>query len=292
MSSRLAQRDFEQFEIKADSEKVSVHRLPVHVFAKDQTSVPDRTRSLIWPFYCEWRGELLMLKQVVKSMPSLCCDYGVEHIIPRMLPFPLRTCFPWTDLDVQIPHPVDAFADIDEVVVRDAGVDELQVGPCVTMDHMLPAIGLIHEMHNLSNDLGNAMKHYKPNIRRLKHVAKLVREPESRKHLKATCFDTVEGKMRAVPFDYLSGRVVKDRWATIADCAMQAEEIEPSLRWGWLKDRYEGSSCPQQPNADDSDDDFTNRALNIDLVDHVVHNEYFCGWLDMFRFIAIDSARL
>ena len=50
MSSRLAQGDYEQFEIKADSEKVFVHRLPVYVFAKDQTSVPDKTRSLIWPF--------------------------------------------------------------------------------------------------------------------------------------------------------------------------------------------------------------------------------------------------
>ena len=146
MSSRLAQRDDEQFEIKADSEKVFVRRLPVYVFAKDQTSVPDKTRSFIWPFYCECRGELLMLKQVVKSMPSLCCDYGVEHIIPRMLLFPLRTFCPWTDLYLQIPHPVDAFADIDEAIVRDAGVDELQVGLCVTLDRMLPAIGLIQEL--------------------------------------------------------------------------------------------------------------------------------------------------
>ena len=87
MSSRLAQRDDEQFEIKADSEKVFVHRLPVYMFAKDQTSVPDKTRSLIWPLHCECRGELPMLKQVVQSMPSLCCDYEVEHIIPRMFPF-------------------------------------------------------------------------------------------------------------------------------------------------------------------------------------------------------------
>ena len=172
-------------------------------------------------------------------MPSLCCDYGVGHIIPRMAPFALRDLFPFPKPKVVEPDPDDMFEDLAEVRVEDHGLDPSQNGPCVSLDGMIPAVGLIHEIHNMSNDLGNSMKHYKRNIARMKHVAKLLREPDEKRHLLGACYSSPEGKLRAECFKRFSGRVGKDRWATVSDCAVPTCAVEDSLRWGWNRERFD-----------------------------------------------------
>ena len=47
MQLRLEQREDEQKVMRQDKAKIFIHRLPVYVFSKDQTRVPDKSRSLI-----------------------------------------------------------------------------------------------------------------------------------------------------------------------------------------------------------------------------------------------------
>ena len=264
--------------------------------------MPDKTRSLTWPFYCECFGDLVFLQVLVESMPSLCCDYGVEHIIPRMAPFALRDLFPFSKPKVVEPDPDDMFEDLAEVRVEDHGLDPSQNGPCVSLDGMIPAVGLIHEIHNMSNDLGNSMKFYKRNIAKMKHIAKMLREPEEKRHLLGTCYSSPEGKLRAECFKRFSGRVVKDRWATVSDCAVQTCEVEDSLRWGWNRERFdhghkdhgeaEEHGGGKRSDDEDSDDDYAKRKSNIDLVSSAVDNVGFWGWLGIFKLLGTVILRL
>ena len=80
-------------------------------------------------------------------MVSLCCDYGVEHLIPRMKPFALRDRFPFDPIVIREPAAEDVFADDAEIAIPDDVMNEDLLGPCISMHHLLPAVGLIHEVH-------------------------------------------------------------------------------------------------------------------------------------------------
>lgn len=190
----LTQLDVERKQIATAAGLIIIHRLPPYMLSKDQTSAPDKLKSLLWPFLVENRCNLNMMKKVVLCFQSLCCDFGVEHVVPRLRKFDLREMFPWCD-DMkndcaeprQEPNPEDEFEDMPalvDIVEPDAHV--------VSLEHLLPAVGLVHEIHNLSNDLPKAMKGYRKCVGQMKHIAKMVREPESRRHLKATCFGSAD----------------------------------------------------------------------------------------------------
>ena len=191
----LDQLDVERGRIAEANALIIVHRLPPYMLAKDQTAAPDKLKSLLWPFLVETRCDLNMSKKVIGSFQSLCSDYGVEHVIPRLQHIDLLALFPWCDgtdnddgaLPIQDPNPEDEFADMPALC------DSVEPNKAtLQLDHLLPAVGLVHEIHNLSNDLCKAMKGYRTSVGQMKHIAKLIRDPESRRHLKATCYMSPE----------------------------------------------------------------------------------------------------
>ena len=192
----LRQLDAERAQIAEAKELIIIHRLPPYMLAKDQTAAPDKLKSLVWPYLVEVRCNLIMIKKVISCFQSLCCDYGVEHVVPRLLKFDLLEMFPWCD-DTRnesaepLPDPEDEFADLPQVV---PSIELPKPEHVVSLEHVLPAVGLVHEIHNLSNDLPKAMKGHRRCVAQMKHIAKMVREPESRRHLTATCFGSPEGK--------------------------------------------------------------------------------------------------
>ena len=70
-------------QIAEDSNKVYIHHSPVYMFAKDQTSVPDKTRSLMWP-HCRWSSLSVyraLLNEVLSSPMKASCIYSIWSLV-------------------------------------------------------------------------------------------------------------------------------------------------------------------------------------------------------------------
>ena len=149
-AARLKNKALDEKDISEASKLLIIHRLPIYMLAKDQTSAPDKTKSLFWPFFTECRGDLPLLKKLIMSMVSLCCDYGVEHIIPRMMPTALTDLFPWVDFKPQnaepVRNPYDEFGikagdEASELALDNGGQlpGAAVADVSVTLDHLLSA---------------------------------------------------------------------------------------------------------------------------------------------------------
>ena len=132
----------------------------------------------------------------------------------------------------------------------------------------------------MSNDLGNAMKHYKRIIARMKHVAKLLREPEEKRR-NGICLEFVSQHVRA--------RGVQSASNMSADGLLRIagpqSRILPSRHGRWRRacgggGIEPGSTGRQHKDKDkdmdgDSDDDSSKRKLNLDFVDSAVQHVSF-----------------
>ena len=100
---------------------------------------------------------------------------------------------------------------------------------------MLSAPGILHIMHNLSDDLLKATPQLDAAIDQLVHVAKHIRNPPSRERMLATCFGSAVGRCFHKRFRKFKSKVNKGRWGTVAFSLSETtdDEIKRPMRRFW-----------------------------------------------------------
>ena len=137
--------------------------------------------------------------------------------------------------------------------------------------------GLLHIIHNAAKGLGSCMQHYDAEIDNMAVLAKFLRERHSKERLISKCFSS--GHAAAPPIrsfiESFSSQCYRERWGTVAKCALDLCKVLPALRIGWSSQAYlEGAA--QGPNAAES-------AKAVATVDSLVFNPWFEAYLLMLQ---------
>ena len=153
----------------------------------------------------------------------------------------------------------------------DTGSQDEHSKDTVSFAFSLGVAGLLHIIHNASNDLGAAMVHFDAQVDRLSVLAKFVRERHTQQRLLAKCFpDTMPGasQMREMLRTF-HAHCYRNRWSTVARCALEMDRVLPALQSGWNLVKY-----MEAPDTHD---------VVLQQVNATIVDPFFEGYLRLLR---------
>ncbi|CAE7729429.1 unnamed protein product [Symbiodinium sp. CCMP2592] len=119
------------------------------------------------------------------------------------------------------------------------------------------------------------MECYDDQVSKMSVLAKFLRERHSKERLLAKCFSQgVQGEavFKEAVAKFRS-QCYRARWGTVASCALDLQEVLPSLRWGWSLPKYlDGGAVAGQGEAE---------GASIADVDALVRCPFFEAYLSM-----------
>jgi hypothetical protein len=123
---------------------------------------------------------------------------------------------------------------------------------CISMDKMIATPGLLHIIHNASNDLLKVMTTLDAAVSSLAVVCRFLGSPHFRPRIVATCFSSNLSHPFAAKMGRFSCHVNKDRWGTVAFACAAVLDLQLPLRRFWDLETYQrGAGRPQQQDASD-----------------------------------------
>lgn len=156
--------------------------------------------------------------------------------------------------------------------------------------------GLLHILHNAFLGLGSCMTNFSDTVSQLKHVADLMRQPESKERLLKTCFQGPLGQGLSHDIKAFCGHVYEERWGTVSDCTLQILQCEGSLRHMWSLERY--INCATAPGEGDGQvvqgQGAETRAgsVNLEAASNAISDPFFWAFLHMLSTFASMQIRL
>lgn len=212
------------------SRHIRLHRPPPVRLASGRTKLVDKFFVTVYALFLE-TGTVPSLQALMSSMLVLTSDLGVEFSLTTVQPVDVHQLFPFIDFSRHEEHRFGPErADWDNV--------DLVPAPNVGFADTISIPGLLHIVHNASNEVLGSMPVVSESIDRLAHVATLLRESATCTRLCETCFGTPVGKHHHAELLGFSGSVYRARWGTVAWCVSQVLGLERILRWGWSKEAY------------------------------------------------------
>ena len=100
--------------------------------------------------------------------------------------------------------------------------------------------GLLHIIHNATNDLSKGTHHWDCEVSRAQQVANLCHRRRTRQRLLATCFGGEIGKTFHDQFKRFKGKCVKHRWGSTADCMVRLLQLMGPLLGGLGQSQVHG----------------------------------------------------
>ena len=207
----------------------SLHRCPIVCLGSGRLGLVDKFIAILHALGLEAALTMDSWVSFVKEIAVGTSDLGVEFGLNCCKDTPLSSLLP----HFHVSRPVGAA--VDDVVDLDPGEEPLAEEPSVSFENMLSAPGILHIMHNLSNDLLKATPQLDAAIDQLVHVAKHIRNPPSRERMLATCFGSVVGRCFHKRFRKYKSKVNKGRWGTVAFSLSETtdDEIKRPMRRFW-----------------------------------------------------------
>ena len=133
--------------------------------------------------------------------------------------------------------------------------------------------GLLHIIHNASNDLGSCMEHYDQIVEDMGALSSFLRSRDCKERLIAKCFSSGPAGQSEVrsKIEAFNAECYRPRWGTVARCAIELHHVLPALRLGWSREAYLAGSSIQS------------RGVNVETVDKLVHCPWFESYLLMLK---------
>ena len=252
-------------------------------------------------------GDFAILRRLLKSVVSITTDLGVESLLTRLEPFELSGMLPFFEPPTAAnaescqPQASDGQGEGFQVIPESGFGDDVDVGfsvqagcenfldsdsvqacPAQNEDDGLVSLetsfgvgGLLHIIHNATKDLGSCMECYDEQVSKMSVLAKFLRERHSKERLLAKCFSQGlpgEAVFKQAVTKFRS-QCYRARWGTVASCALDLQEVLPSLRWGWSLPKYlDGGAVAGQGEAE---------SVSIAEVDALVRCPFFEAYLSM-----------
>ena len=256
----------------------------------------------------------------VRSSVSWLTDFGTESGLCEVPPFHVSDLFPWhfhfssvtSNIDDQINAP-DAPIAVDPVPCEfafeaceggeaddamefdwrsdaDTGspspAPDTEVAPAsdeqpvIDWSASLQVVGLLHILHNVTQELGTVMDYAPQFIDGLACVCDMLSRKWSKQRLQMTCFSRPPASLQWDDFEAFSATVYRGRWASVTDAAFAVHPLENALRFAWDATAYGMGSSG---NAGSGREHPQDTAL---LADETIRSEFWWRYLEMWLSLA------
>ena len=144
--------------------------------------------------------------------------------------------------------------------------------------------------------LGSCMNNFSDIVSQLKHVADLMRQPESKERLLKACFQGPIGQGLSHDIKAFSGHVYEERWGTVSDCILQILQCEGAIRHMWNLEKFINCAAP----ADEADGQLVQGhsaetragSVNLEVASNAISDPFFWAFLHMLSAFASMQIRL
>ena len=229
--------------------------------------------------------------QLEKFAPSICTwvsDLGTEAGFAHIQKTPFKTLMPYVaDSEAQMLPNWDEEVDLSEDHPEGA-----RAPVSIGCENSVAVPGLLHILHNAFLGLGGSMHSFSTIVEQIKHVANLMRQPETKERLLRTCFQDVVGQGLAPEIKNFSGHVYEERWGTVSDCVLKLIACEKALRHKWCLDKY--TNCSSNPGGatGESKAGTQSESVNLDMADGAISDPFFWAYVHMLSTFAAMQMRL
>ena len=214
-------------------------------------------------------GTLIVLQAYCRSVVAITTDFGVEFGLNQVTPTPLGVMFPWL---APVPEGQVLEDTDDEWDVLEPVVDEDADTP-IGLSEAIAVPGLLHIIHNCTNDLLDAIPLLSDTVDVLAQVATFIRQEHTCLRLRESCLSEPRAKHFDKEFRKYDAKVHRGRWGTVAYAVEQTLEIEKPLRMFWSIDKYKaaaGARGDKEPDA----------ANTVEAIDDAIQDD---GWWSKIR---------
>ena len=257
------------------SAAMPLHHLPIMVLGSGRTTLADKFSCILYAFLLESGSPYKAFHSYTSGMRVLTTDFGVEFGLPSVQPIKVRHLFPWLSEAAPPESDLQDDEDFQHVEEGDPGLD-LEV----SLSHAIPAPGLLHIIHNGSNDLVKVLESLGTTVSQLKEVSRLLAHPPSRERLIATCFISPVARQFKGQLLKFSAKVYEARWGSVAFACEEVQELEKPLRRFWDREAYSGRSAPA-PDVENND----GKGVQINKVDDAVCSPMFWAKLCTMNYL-------
>ena len=236
---------------------VKTHSLPSVVVGSARSSFPHKFHSIVHALMLESLS-LEDLGSISREISAITTDQGVEFGFHRVQQVPMEALFPWR----QVPG---ARQDDDDDFAFAPALDQPQL--VVDFSGTVSVAGLLHIIHNTSNDLGNSLNCYDRVVLQMAHVSNMIRREDTRIRLFEACFADDLGRHLQSDFKQFDAKVHKPRWGSIANSVLQLRRVEKSLRFRWDAGRYGSAS---RPGDEGEGDDCSLSGTDVTIINEAI----------------------
>ena len=249
---------------------IIVHAMPVAVIGSARGSLRHKFHAVMHSMFLEsaCAGDLSAMSAEICTFTT---DQGVEFGFHRIEKVPMQQLFPWA----MIPNAVQQDVDFEFAPPWQHEVAE-HLDHDVDVSKAVGIAGLLHIIHNTSDDLGSAMHVFDDVIHQASHICTMIRKETSRDRLFESCFSSAIGRHLRSDFKGFNAKVHKARWGTIAHAVLQLVEVEHALRYCWDKGSYGAANRRDE----ESDKQY---GVDLEIVDQGIASPFVWACLKMLK---------
>ena len=249
--------------------RMDIHLPPAVVLGSGHGKLYHKLHAAMRCFYLD-TGTALALQKFCQSIFAFCTDQGTEAGLHQIPPVLVRKVLPWIAY-----QGVNAADEHDLAPPVELGEDRLA---SIDLRESVGIAGLLHIIHNSTEDLGRSMVTFDELMKQLSHVSKLLCRKDSRARLLQTCFADRIGRHLQSDIKGFKAKLNTDRWGSIGHCVVELLKIERSLRFCWDVTKYGG-----QPAARDENNTY---GVDVTLIDSALTSPVFWARLHMLECLA------
>ena len=170
--------------------------------------------------------------------------------------------------------PVDDCWDIDSDI---CGGDPDDHGKPISLGCSLPVPGLLHIVHNATNDIMRSVQEFDDLISEVAEIATLLRHNYTCERLRESCFSCMVGKTFHHELKAFKGKVHRGRWGTMAFATQDILDLQSGLRRFWSLEKYEALAA--DGNAPGAGQHRAQEGVKLQVADAAITSPLFWGRL-------------
>ena len=215
-------------------------------------------------------GSAVALEKFGDSIFAFTTDQGTEAGLHKVPPVLIRKALPFVAYEAAPADDHDFAPPLQNQADLEAKLD---------FGNSVGIAGMLHIIHNSTNDLGRSMVTFDATVKQLSHISKLLCRRDSKQRLLETCFSDRVGRHLQSDIKSFRAKLDPSRWGSFAHCVTELLEIEATLRYGWNLNSY----GDQRANAPEDDG---GHGVDLAIVNSALTSPDFWATLRMMRCLA------
>ena len=249
-----------------------LHHLPLVTLGSGRITLADKYGTLMHAFFLEGGPSRQEFSSYCQSFCSLTTDYGVEHGLASVEPAEVESILPWF---VETAGEVPMQSCVEWEGESDQSGDVADDGR-ISLQGCLAAPGMLHILHNATNDMVDALPEIKGATDDLAELSTFLRRQYTAQRFMDSCLDSPAGKLWHKDFKQFNAKVHSGRWGSLAFATSSVLDLRhPLVRW-WSLEKYNGVA----ENRQAADAAQTEDGCRVQAVERAISTPMFWGHCD------------